>query len=397
MCHVCKRFGDDVRLTECGGCTLIRYCGPEHRKHHWQEHKSLCIAVPDVLRTNHLDDRGAPSTQWADKKMTMMGLVETTLGRTLETYEKEMFLFPRECAVCQGMDQQWLQDCPNCAASYCKDHVDNIRHEDICARLGLCLRFELLYGKTDDLEVRYPQQVTCTSTFLDMKDFLNTYVDLPTDSGLSYDIVEAAHSQHLTRPLTLFHAMRLLEYVPKNKRLVIHVVGANMMEEITWPAWQILMALLDLTFLLVVMIGPELRSCTVLRNRCKLGQKECAYACYKQLYENYVRSQLFEKPDVIVGFNANIQQYELESPRETWAPSMRVLAEQNCPFILTGYTQLHLESDMERMNSILNRNIECPSSVKNLFASLKPHRSSWPDNVVYDNQYMILHRRSLCP
>lgn len=44
-CHVCKAMRhdsnpkDQVKLLSCSGCRLIAYCGPEHQKQHWPQHK----------------------------------------------------------------------------------------------------------------------------------------------------------------------------------------------------------------------------------------------------------------------------------------------------------------------------------------------------------------------
>lgn len=90
------------------------------------------------------------------------------------------------------------------------------------------------------MDLDYLQHVSNMDTFRDMNEFLNTYLNTEAFSEMSYDILKARHSNYLSRPLT-FHAMQVLDYVPKRKDLVIHVVGANIVEASTLPAWEILL------------------------------------------------------------------------------------------------------------------------------------------------------------
>ncbi|XP_011868480.1 PREDICTED: uncharacterized protein LOC105562332 [Vollenhovia emeryi] len=394
VCHVCKRFGGNVRLKRCGGCKMIFYCGLRHQKYHRQQHRSLCNAVRDVLTSYeyNIEQPDATSMESDQKKIMLIELVETELGRSLEKYEREMFEFSRKCAICQELDDTLLKDCRKCAASYCKYHIDSIQHNDICAPLGLCFRSELLYGKTKDLEMHDLQQgCTFTKTFQDMKHFIKTYANL--QNPLEYDIMEAIYSQYLTRPLTLFHATRLLEYVPKSKNLVIHVVGANIREEVTCSAWQILLDFMDIESLMIVMIGPELHP-LVSPVSLKSGRKECLFKFYKELYENYVRGQSFVKPDLIVGFNTVIHQpIELGFHSKILTSFIELFMEQNCPLILTGYTLSQVKCEANRID-IRNRTIDYRFIARNPFSCLKPFRTSCPYNVFYENQYILAYRSS---
>ncbi|XP_071556512.1 ankyrin repeat and MYND domain-containing protein 2-like isoform X2 [Temnothorax nylanderi] len=83
MCHVCKRFGDGVQLKRCSNCKMISYCGQDHQKHHWKQHKPLCKAIQDVLRDYSMDDPGETTEELIDKKLNFMQLVSSRLGRRL--------------------------------------------------------------------------------------------------------------------------------------------------------------------------------------------------------------------------------------------------------------------------------------------------------------------------
>ncbi|XP_011865068.1 PREDICTED: uncharacterized protein LOC105560508 [Vollenhovia emeryi] len=398
VCHVCKRFGGDVPLRKCSACKLIFYCSKEHQKQHWKQHKSLCNAVLEVSRTCNIKPCTATLEEWDTKKWGFMGLVSEKLGRPRQVYESEMFLYPKECAVCYKLDDYLLKDCRDCAASYCKDHIDSSEHKDICGPLGLCFRIKLQRINEDSLGTqRYFTRVSSTDTFEDMKDFIKTNVNIQSPLGTSYDLVEAAHSPFLTCPLTLFHAMRLLDYVPERKDLVVHVVGANISEERTLLEWGVFLNLIKISSLTIVLVGPELIFDSYTLPDCVLQQKECSFEFYASLYENYVRSSSFVKPDLVVSFNGFLHQHELESPKETWAPSIPLIAKQNCPFVLTWrYTKEHLEDEVERINTVLNRKIDYLYKGENPFACLRPIRVPMPQKVMYPNKYVIVYR-SLCP
>ncbi|XP_071556360.1 uncharacterized protein [Temnothorax nylanderi] len=405
MCHVCKRFGDGVPLKLCSNCKMISYCGQEHQKQHWKQHKPLCKAIQDVLQNCNMNVCGETSEECTNVKQMFILLVSSTLARRLTMDETQMFRFPRECLVCHERDARSLKDCQKCAASFCKDHKDGTEHGDICAPLELCLHSDFLATRKESyylVLISYATHVFATGnvTFRDMKDFINFCGIIQTDSVMSYDILAADHSQYLTRPLTLFHAMRLLNYAAKRKNLVVHVVGASVAEECTLIGWEVLPRLIETVMsVTIVMIGPELKRKFDPSGTCddcpSPDNKSLIFKYHDVLYENYVRSSLFVKPDLIVGFNLGIHERELGSKRETWAPSIRMLAKQNCPFVLTSVTLQDFEKETDRINAILGRQVDYIYKEKNPFASLRPHRILGPERVYYENQYVAVYR-NLC-
>ncbi|XP_024868156.1 uncharacterized protein LOC112452269 [Temnothorax curvispinosus] len=255
MCHVCKRFGDDV-LKRCSNCKIILYCGSEHQKQHWKKHKSLCKAIQNVLPYYSMDDGGETTDDelWTEKKLMFMQLVSSRLGRRLNADEMQMFCFPREGLVCHERNKS-LESCQKCAASFCKNHKDGIEHRDICAPLELCLctdLFSMREGNSPlDLHF-YLQHISCTSTFQNMKDFIEAFGNIQIDSEMSHNVWAAQHSEYLTCSLTLFYVMRLLKYVPKSKNLVIHVLGTNGSDEIFRTFWEILPRLIGTMMIVIV-------------------------------------------------------------------------------------------------------------------------------------------------
>ncbi|XP_071556520.1 uncharacterized protein [Temnothorax nylanderi] len=387
MCHVCKRFGDGVQLKRCGGCWMIAYCGQEHQKQHWKQHKPLCKAIRDVLRDYNMDYRDETTEEWAGKKLTFMQLVSRTLKRRLTMCEMQMFKFPRECLICHERNAQSLKVCQKCAACFCKSHKDGIEHRDICAPLELCLYTDLFVmgEENSPLDLQpYLQHISCTSTFQNMKDFIKACRNIQTDSELSCNARAALDSEYLTYPLTLFYAMRLLNDVPKSKDLVVHVLGPRMSE----IGWEILPRLIrTLVSVRVILIGPELCKLNLLHDcdNCMSREKKClTFEFHDVLYENYVNSSSFVKPNLVVGFNLYITKHKLGSCEETLA-SIKLIAKQNCPFILTSPTLRTFKKVTDGINTILDKEVDYLYSEKNPFGSLIPHRS-----IDMDDRYKLM-------
>ncbi|XP_012538876.1 uncharacterized protein LOC105838120 [Monomorium pharaonis] len=400
VCHVCKRFGDGVTLKRCGGCGMIAYCGRKHQKHHWKRHKLLCHAIQDVLREHSMEGRDVTVKKWKNMKLNFMLLVSFKLGRRLERSEMEVLMFPRECEVCHERNARLLEDCQDClSVSFCNDHRDSIEHKEFCYALKLCFHLNLMdISGNQFVNLDYLQHVSKMDIFRDMNEFISTYVNTEASSEMSSDILAARHSHNLSRPLTVYHAMRLLDYIPErfSKDLIIHVVGANVIEESTLPAWEVLLHLIEpVISLVIVLIGPELicksnsfelSTC----DSCISGRKKISLDFRNMLYENYACSQLFVRPDLIVGFDIGLQEWELKSTGETWSSSIEVLAKQNCPFILTCYKE-ELEEEIERLNTILNRKVDYLYSGKNPFASLRPQKNFGAELVFYSNYCLTIY------
>ena len=49
-CQVCE--ANDVPLKICGRCLTIRYCGYDHQRKHWPEHKLICSELAELYSDN---------------------------------------------------------------------------------------------------------------------------------------------------------------------------------------------------------------------------------------------------------------------------------------------------------------------------------------------------------
>ncbi|XP_077254421.1 uncharacterized protein LOC143893198 [Temnothorax americanus] len=408
MCHVCKRFGDGVKLKRCSACGMISYCSKEHRKQHREQHKSLCKATRRVHREYGENFCRTTTEEWVKDKLTIARFVSFTLGRRLKANEMQMLCFQRACLVCHEVKSKLLESCQKCAASFCQNHKYSTEHRNVCAHLELNLRTDLFSieegNNPPDLQpylqhfLQEYSHISCESTFRNMKDFIKAFRNIRTDSEMSSNPPAILNSEYLTHSLTLFHAMRLLNYVPKGNDLVVHVLGARKSEEITLIGWEIFPRLTGAK-VSVIFIGLELPCKSNLSHRCDncmSREKKClTFELHDGLYENYVRSSSFVKPDLVVGFNMGVRTHEppVKSSKKTWTPSIELIAKENCPFILTSSTLYAFKKETDIINSILDKEVDHLYSGKNPFASLIPYRTfGGLEHVSYMNQYIIIYR-----
>jgi len=389
MCHVCKRFDKGAPLGICCGCDSISYCSKQHQDQHWPQHKPLCEAVNNLRKLEQIPD----------SKVTLMKAVEEKKG-SLEFYEGQMFYFPRECAVCYERNAESLNDCDKCAISFCINHINSSTHTNACYTLGECLKLNLsiIRGECNigRLLNRFLEYMKTFNKFQDIYDVVNSYGNTQGHTELPY--ILAAHlSVHITRPLTLFYAMKVLDYVSKRKDLVIHVVTATYFEKFhIWKMWEILLHFMsEIETLMIIVIGTGLskESHFSTCNDCLSRNKSISLEFYGGLHQDYLRSQSFVKPDLAVGFDVDIQTEDDNIfTAEIKEQSVQILAEQNCPFILTSHTKETLKNSMDRINTILNREVNYVHYGENPFHSIRSTRLIGEKLTFYENNYVVIYR-----
>ncbi|TGZ52116.1 hypothetical protein DBV15_07702 [Temnothorax longispinosus] len=295
----------------------------------------------------------------------------------------DMFCLPRECLVCHKRNIKSLESCQKCAASFCKNHKDGIEHKDICVQLNYVFVYKFIIYR------RGKQSSVPTS----LQHFPQQLRNIQTDSEMcNARSCMALNSDYLTHSLTLFYAMRLL--CPKRcpKSIVVHVLGASTSEKFRLIGWEILPRLIGTEVsVVVILIGPKL-TCKLRPfhdcDNCMSRRKKClTFEFHGVLYENPV----IRKTGLGCGiYNLYIYEHELGSSEEMWAPSIQMIAKQNCLFILTSATPHAFKKETDRINTILNKEVDHLYSGKNPFASLMPYRTIGIEYVFYINQYESL-------
>lgn len=365
MCHVCRCFGEKVKLKWCGACKVISYCSVEHQKRDWPKHKEFCnilcqmkkeLEVNNIFESFKEPAEEFPLRKWEnvnDKIMyfeqilaQLKKIAVKLLKRQLTIIEDQMLSFPRVCAVCYECKPELLTNCKKCPQScFCKDHLDDPSHESECIRLisnfytcsGNLYQSPLLLPelRINSLKTTYQPKIKKFPS--SMSEFIDTYlrIDLGRTEKLTDKVKYmnyASISDRFSRPLTLLFTIKNLGL--NLKSMVIHLVGASMEEQFINDWEMILHYLPELRELKLIMIGLELLSETSemknICNQCKKEKRVLKIETRKQIYDKYCSDKNFLKPDIIACFSAGFHVYP------TWEPSIKVFNKGQCPLLVTA-------------------------------------------------------------
>lgn len=225
-----------------------------------------------------------------------------------------------------------------------------------------------------------------------MQDFLDYHCKCKKSilNDFKRNEIQNYMSEHLTRPLTVIYALEKIRH-PNEQIMTIHVIGANNYEEVSQSSWEVLFHWLpNLISLKIVLIGPE---CSNVNNQiqlCKIcvgNSRKLFVESHGLLYNDYWMTDSFTKPNVIVAFNASLKMYN------TWIESLQLLAKVNCPFILTTYSKIEIDSDHEIMLQIFGHVARYTFRGKNPFASLRPYRDVVNTNVFFRNTGIMIYTK----
>ena len=113
LCQVCR--SENPKVT-CNRCRMIFYCGNKHRDEHQIHHRDICKVILGLLsemEAPNLFDKfkTADPELWLRARIDLMEKAKLKIGRKLQEYEKQMFLFPKTCVVCHESDLSVLRNC----------------------------------------------------------------------------------------------------------------------------------------------------------------------------------------------------------------------------------------------------------------------------------------------
>ncbi|XP_033208136.1 putative protein MSS51 homolog, mitochondrial isoform X3 [Belonocnema kinseyi] len=330
-------------------------------------------------------------------KVNLIYLMEKSLKRELEPYENEMIEYSKVCEVCYETDINLLRSCPDCPhANFCTLHKGDPTHGKFCSNYRKC--FLLDYYAIVFQENPSPRMMEFTPDNFEntrLPNSMQKYLDIfykPREGSqldISHEDVKMYVSQHFTRPLTLIFAMDKIGFKPESE-FTIHVIGASKREENSAIEWEILFHWLpQLMNLKVALVGPELSNRPLktenksnLCDKCAFRGKTVEVEIHSTLYESYCKGKYFVQPDIIIGFNLGIIAYR------SWKNSILEIANLNCPFVLTAFSEREAEDDYK----IMCWEFETSAKVeRNPFASLRPKRSPIGDKVFYENQFFTVY------
>ncbi|XP_043271136.1 uncharacterized protein [Venturia canescens] len=396
-CYVCQLYGKEVELNRCPGCKMIAYCCEQHRKIHWPQHEELCQVINDIMKNNgtlyerytNMKDKNV----WFESRMKLIILVQRKLSRELMHHEMEMLHSPRCCVTCHETDPEKLNDCLNCPyVSFCKKHpkIDS-KHRADCETLKLCFESNHVYigFGNDFVSEKYGKKIPKT-----MDQAICLYKPSYTFEKIfrPEKIWSLIVADQISRVYTFLWSLKKL-LRPKMEEMTIHVVGSNYIEIFTAYYWQrVIHHIKRLQKLDIVFIGPELENNSEKIKCCRdcvINHRRLNIQYVGDFYANFTTSQSFAKPDYVIGFNLGIHACPPEN--DTWAPSLKVLAQLDCPFFLTSFSASESKLDQERMNVIFGKKVKIFWTGRNPFSGWKPFWNFIDEEIFYQNQYLTIY------
>ncbi len=357
--------------------------------------------------------------------MSALCTAERMLRRKLEEWEKEMFLFPRACRRCWATKKSGMLDCPDCmCVSYCSEECqekDATVHsaETVCKELRYAMACDNFECSVNIAVPPLPSDLdnSFMGTPANMDAFLEQTADRSSssngdkiDSGLA--IMEKKFlTDRLSGPMTLLQAVSLKLArgisVETAAHLVIHVVGANVMEMLGMIKWEVLGHRLPQCLnLRLVFIGPELEAhegqdgeCPWLEPcaECRKKNKSVVYEIRRGTYEKYASSEAYIVPDLVAAFNCGFHEFELQPDKETWRPSLPLLVRHpGVPLVFTSYTLTEALKDLKLIKEACEELLVDVAAERNPFRSQRPIRDFEFDggnDVFYSNNYYSVVRR----
>ncbi|XP_051154851.1 uncharacterized protein LOC127277613 [Leptopilina boulardi] len=398
-CHVCKYHNTTISCTRC---KMIFYCCKDHMKMNQLDHKTMCKVILGFLNekeTPHLFDKMKIDNdeKWLEAKVNFMKQAKLKLNRDLLNFEKQMFLFPKTCFVCHESDLSVLKTCL-CSVSLCKLHRDDAEHKNLCKDFQLNIKLETSNEKPDE------PFTTAASLKKKKKKILPSSMDKFIDL---YFLLKSHHeemqkfivSDLLTRPLTFIYAVEKLKiHIPKT--ISIHIVGATGEEFDHVGYWQTLFYWFNsLHVLLIDFIGNELVEYDqlIFKSPFKLPDfyldgRQLSLNSFKGRYDEFVKSEEFSEPDIIIGYNLNIHESNYGISENTWQETLSTISKMNVPFIMTAPSAKRGIKDHEMLCSLLNKTINYEFAIENPYASLVPDRDFETERLCYSNNYVIAYK-----
>lgn len=390
VCHVCKTTMQS-RLQMCTGCYMISYCSEDHKMLHRQQHADICQVISKINANYNLrESRYMRSDEWTLFKRDNVERMKLALGRNLQLYEEQMFLFAKSCFICR-QQTDLVSTCGWCCSiNSCATHIlSSITHECENLRVSLILDIEYLIKEQDMKQVRFCANICINDICSNTMSFVQRFAK---ENALSlWQSFDYYYSDWVSVPLTVCHVMidpKYCSLLKKSGTFVVHIIAGSSMDVHSLLAWEIFLHLLCAkTTLKITMIEPNLenryRLISDICTSCRSFEK-MLYAEYHNLsYGDYIHYWQYEKPDVIVGYNAELKKFATQT--------IQILGCQKCPLILTTTSDNETTNFTEKLKEVLSARELYIISTKNKYQSVRPYRSYRNDSTFYLNENLIIY------
>lgn len=186
---------------------------------------------------------------WAKFRINAIKMCQILMGKTLEPFEKELFLFPRACRVCRLAKKEAMKDCLKCGSvTYCSE-----QHQDEhLKRHNATFCSELKYAMVcDNYESTVCIAAPPVPSGLDKEFKSLTKMEEHLKFKIQKDQVEVDLaemefrflSERLAGPLSIVYAADKYGLangvkIDEINELSVHIVGSNVMEMLGIIKWE---------------------------------------------------------------------------------------------------------------------------------------------------------------
>lgn len=254
-----------------------------------------------------------------------------------------------------------------------------------------------------------PSDTDCDVMFnpADWVEYLRTkrgdFHSVPKDPMMLMAPVIAFITDGLSIPMTILHAICRpevigAENVASMTRLVVHLVGASAVEEMSVSKYVELVRLMpNLEYLRIVTVGPDLGDFSsnfpsegrplnfVEQDECSIRDSCDARIVRRPGYYHDLKG--LDEVDVVVGCHSGLHD---ERYTGRWLPTLRVLADKGVPCVFTAYNKSEALADVKILENVNVEVLVPPTSnpFRGLRPFLDPNRD--PSDFIYSNaQYYV--------
>ena len=438
-CFSCKRgaFTGGTKLSTCTSCRVVKYCSREHQKKDWKNHKVWCKAFASFRESGDADylalQKPTDMTAWRHHTNLLSVKVNSRVGARLHTTEVQLVALQprcRKCLVAGCSKDIELIPCPRCTGvALCRDCYSDAKDAN---------EYEKFHGSGDHGIMQCDQYIvalSCTGMVVeqgsplciesdsdmeecfqpnDWGDYLEKkrgdFKDVPPSTPMMLMApVVAFVTDGLSLPLTILFSLGQPAVLGKDKvpsltRLVVHVVGASVIEELGVSKFLELTRLLPaLEYLRIVSIGPDIEELVVdfppegrplnfvdptgshIREGCDARIQR------RRGYYHDVAKDLDEAPTLIVAAHAGIHDAIYT---ESWRPTIEQIASREVPFVVTGYNEKEVQADRHCLEGFGSKIVVGPAA--NPFRGLRPFLDPMrdPSDFIFSNSHLVVCRGS---
>lgn len=398
ICHVCKEKYNR-NFVNCIKCYMISYCTEEHRLENEIHHTQFCAVLQELFISHprFWYCEYFNQEEWIKSRKEFVHLIQAKLFRDLEPYEVQMIMFAKSCFKCH--QQSYLDTCTKCYSfNYCDNHAETLIIHQIsdCVKLEICFDIDMkLYEIISLPKLKFTKFPNKYQSCLNMLEFISNFVLIPllsveryVSSGIKY-----YYTDYVSAPLTTYYQMYDAKLsVPGRIRkncYIIHIIAANCIDNEYLPAWELFLHLLHrIKDLKVILIGSGLqneRGDVEICSRCTRRKQQLNYECHCMLYHNYVNSDLYIQPDVIVGFQVDLSDWKELSE------SILKVRDQNCPLLLTAESQVKAEHNTNKLQEVLGSPLNIIHQKQNEFKSIRVY-TNFESDLSCRNEWVTIYK-----